>query len=83
MPSNIKLISPNIHRIRLLAEKHGFIVVCDETTGNFVNLDILPYVDIVLSSLTKMFSGASNVTGGRLDFMIPKFTLYEAYVAVL
>ncbi|PVH78483.1 putative cystathionine gamma-synthase [Cadophora sp. DSE1049] len=60
LPSNIKLISPNLERIRTLADKHNIIVVCDETAGNFINVDVLPYVDVVLSSLTKMFSGASD-----------------------
>ncbi|OBS25878.1 hypothetical protein FPOA_06412 [Fusarium poae] len=66
LPSNIKFISPNLERIRSLADTYNFIVACDETAGNFVNVDILPYVDIIMSSLTKMFSGASDVTGGSV-----------------
>ncbi|KAM5343990.1 hypothetical protein ACJ41O_012527 [Fusarium nematophilum] len=66
LPSNIKFISPNLERIRSLADRYGFIVACDETAGNFINLDVLPYVDVILSSLTKMFSGASDVTGGSV-----------------
>jgi cystathionine gamma-synthase len=38
---------------------------CDETIGTFVGVDVLPYVDIVVTSLTKLFSGGSNVMGGR------------------
>lgn len=71
MPSNIRLTCPNIDRIRSLADKYDFIVACDETAGNFVNIDILPQVDILMSSLTKMFSGASNVTGGRPVALYP------------
>ncbi|KAF4971966.1 hypothetical protein FZEAL_9704 [Fusarium zealandicum] len=66
LPSNIKFISPNLQRIRSIADRHNLIVACDETAGNFINLDILPYVDMILSSLTKMFSGASDVTGGSI-----------------
>ncbi|PNP82834.1 hypothetical protein FNYG_04065 [Fusarium nygamai] len=72
LPSNIKLTSPNLERIRSLAKDHGLIVVCDETVGNFVNIDLVPYVDIITTSLTKMFSGAANVTGGR--FVMPSQT---------
>jgi cystathionine gamma-synthase len=36
------------------------------TVAGFVNLDAIPYVDVMISSLTKTFSGTSNVTGGRL-----------------
>jgi cystathionine gamma-synthase len=65
LPSNIKFTSPNLQRIRELADEYDLIIVCDETVGNFVNVDLLPYVDIITTSLTKMFSGAANVTGGR------------------
>ncbi|GIJ92461.1 hypothetical protein Asppvi_011443 [Aspergillus pseudoviridinutans] len=66
LPSNIKLSSPNVFRIQALAERYGFIIVCDDTVAGYVNIDVLPYVDVSVSSLTKTFSGASNVTGGCL-----------------
>ncbi|KAF5356949.1 hypothetical protein D9756_006371 [Leucocoprinus leucothites] len=65
-PSNPLLRSANLPRLRQLADKYNFILVVDETIGNFVNVDVLPYADIVASSLTKVFSGASNVMGGSL-----------------
>lgn len=37
----------------------------DETIGNFVNVEVLPYADVVVSSLTKIFSGDANAMGGR------------------
>lgn len=36
----------------------------DETIAGFVNVEVLPLADIVVSSLTKVFSGDSNVMGG-------------------
>ncbi|KAJ5407527.1 hypothetical protein N7465_008811, partial [Penicillium sp. CMV-2018d] len=66
LPSNIKLSSPNLHRICALANQYGFIVACDDTVAGYVNIDALPYVDVMISSLTKTFSGSSNVTGGSL-----------------
>lgn len=65
LPSNPLLRSANLPRIRSLADKYDFLIVVDETIGNYVNVDVLPYADIVVSSLTKVFSGASNVMGGR------------------
>lgn len=65
IPSNPQLHTPDLHRIRHLANNYSFIVVCDDTLATTVNVDILPYVDIVVSSLTKIFSGACNVMGGR------------------
>lgn len=64
-PGNPMLQSPDLHRIRLLADKYDFALVVDETIGNFINVHVLPFADIVVSSLTKVFSGDSNVMGGR------------------
>lgn len=65
-PSNPLLRSPNLARIRKLADEYDFLVVIDETIGNFLNVEVLPYADIVVSSLTKVFSGESNVMGGSM-----------------
>lgn len=63
-PGNPLLKSPDLKRIRTLADKYEFAVVVDETVGNFLNVNVLPYADVVVSSLTKIFSGDSNVMGG-------------------
>ncbi|KAK4150343.1 pyridoxal phosphate-dependent transferase [Chaetomidium leptoderma] len=64
-PGNVLLASPDLLRIHALATKYNFIVVCDDSVSTAVNTDILPFVDIVVTSLTKMFSGGGNVTAGR------------------
>ncbi|KAK5125124.1 hypothetical protein LTR85_000800 [Meristemomyces frigidus] len=63
-PGNPLLRSPDLKRIRGLADKYNFAVVVDETIGNFLNVHVLPYADVVVSSLTKIFSGDGNVMGG-------------------
>ena len=65
IPSNPLCTTPDLHRIRKLADQYSFVVICDETIGTFVNVDVLPYVDVIVTSLTKIFSGACNVMGGR------------------
>ncbi|KAG6836948.1 hypothetical protein H0H93_000838 [Arthromyces matolae] len=65
-PSNPLLRSANLPRLRALADTYGFLIVIDETIGNFVNVEVLPYADIVVSSLSKVFSGVANVMGGSL-----------------
>ncbi|KAL7272730.1 Cystathionine gamma-synthase [Rhizina undulata] len=75
-PSNPLLKSPNLRRIRSLADKHDFAVVVDETIGNFLNVHVLPYADVVVSSLTKVFSGYSNVMGGSF-VLNPKGRYYK------
>ncbi|KAF7790432.1 hypothetical protein EIP86_001387 [Pleurotus ostreatoroseus] len=65
-PSNPLLRSVNLPHLRALADEYGFLIVVDDTVGNFVNVDVLPFADIVVSSLTKIFSGCANVMGGSL-----------------
>ncbi|KAJ5629102.1 hypothetical protein N7490_011330 [Penicillium lividum] len=64
--SNPQLHSPNLVRIRQLADKYGFTVVVDDTIGTSANLDIFPYADVITTSLTKIFNGACNAMGGSL-----------------
>lgn len=63
-PGNPLLTCPNLKRIRSLADKYDFAVVIDETIGTFANINVLQYADVVVSSLTKIFSGDCNVMGG-------------------
>jgi len=81
-PSNPLLRCPDLPRIRKLADKHGFVVVVDETIGNFINVDVMPYADIVVSSLTKIFSGDSNVMGGSL-ILNPSSPQYQVLKATM
>jgi cystathionine gamma-synthase len=64
-PTNPLLRSPDLVAIRKLAHEYGFFVVVDETIGNFVNVEVLEWADMVVSSLSKVFSGEVNVMGGR------------------
>lgn len=63
-PSNPLLKTPNLARIRQIADKHHFPVIIDETVGNSINTNIYKYADILCCSLTKIFSGDSNVLSG-------------------
>jgi len=67
-PGNPLLTCPNLARIRRLADAYDFAVVVDETIGTFANVNVLQYADIVVSSLTKIFSGDCNVMGGSAIF---------------
>ncbi|PCH39687.1 hypothetical protein WOLCODRAFT_159275 [Wolfiporia cocos MD-104 SS10] len=65
-PSYPLLRSPNLSHLRALADQHNFLLMVDETIGNFANVEVLLYVDIIVSSLRKVFSGDANVVGGSL-----------------
>jgi cystathionine gamma-synthase len=46
---------------RLADHQYDFVVVCDDKVGTSVKCDLLPYDDVIVTSLTKMFSGEYNV----------------------
>lgn len=75
-PSNPLLRTPNLKKVKELSEKYNFAIITDETVGNFLNIDVLQYSDIVVSSLTKVFSGDSNVMAGSL-VLNPQSRYYE------
>ncbi|KAH6917798.1 cystathionine gamma-synthase [Coprinopsis sp. MPI-PUGE-AT-0042] len=81
-PSNPLLRSADLPRLRQLADKYDFLIIIDETVGNLVNVKVLQYADIVVSSLTKVFSGESNVMGGSL-ILNPKGRHYTSLKAQL
>ncbi|KAI9438721.1 PLP-dependent transferase [Lactarius indigo] len=65
-PSNPLLRSADLSRLRALADKYDFLIVIDDSIGNFINVETLPFADMVATSLSKLFSGDSNVMGGSL-----------------
>ena len=64
-PSNPLLRSPPLARLRKLADEYNFLIAIDDTIGTFDNVDVLPLVDLILTSLSKVFSGTANALGGR------------------
>lgn len=75
LPGNPTLVTPDMHRLRRLADEYDFLIICDETVGTFINTDLLPYVDVLVTSLTKIYSGFSDVLAGRYD------SQYMAYLS--
>ncbi|KAG1851947.1 pyridoxal phosphate-dependent transferase [Suillus subluteus] len=67
-PSNPLLRSANISVFCALADKYDFLLVIDESIGNLidVDVDVLQYADIIVSSLSKISSGGANAMGGSL-----------------
>lgn len=65
-PSNPLLKSPPLFKLWALANQYNFILIIDETVGNPVNISCLAHTHMIVSSLTKIFSGDSNVMAGSL-----------------
>ncbi|KAJ3841699.1 pyridoxal phosphate-dependent transferase [Lentinula raphanica] len=81
-PGNPHLRCADLPRLRRLADKYRIPVVIDETVGCHLNISVLQYADVVVSSLTKTFSGFSNVLGGALllnprSMFYPQFKAYQ------
>ena len=56
----------DIVEISKLLRPRGIPLVVDDTVATFANVDLLPYADVVCSSLTKHFSGVGDVMAGSL-----------------
>ncbi|KAH8669427.1 pyridoxal phosphate-dependent transferase [Ilyonectria robusta] len=66
--SNPLLKTVNLEKLRQLADKYGFFIVVDDTIGSVANIDVLDVADIIVTSLTKSFSGYANVMAGSITF---------------
>lgn len=64
LPGNPLLGSASLRRLSELLRPEGIPLVVDETVGTYYNVDPFPYADIMMTSLTKYFSGVSDVMAG-------------------
>lgn len=78
LPSNPLLSTPDLKRIYALGQKYNFPVVVDDTVANSCNVEVAGLCDVVVSSLTKIFSGDSNVMAGSL-VLNPKSAFYDRF----
>lgn len=66
VPTNPLLITPDVSALRALADEFDIVLVIDDTLAACGNLDLLPLADILVTSLTKYFSGSGNVLAGSM-----------------
>ncbi|KIO23692.1 hypothetical protein M407DRAFT_26894 [Tulasnella calospora MUT 4182] len=59
--TNPLLRMPNLVELRKIADEFDFLMVVDDSFGNFVNVDVMEHADIVI---TEILSGMTNVMGG-------------------
>ena len=64
--TNPLLKSLDLQTLRQLADEHGFLLVIDDTLAACINHDVLPFADVVVTSLTKYFSGYGDVLAGSV-----------------
>ncbi|KAL1869126.1 hypothetical protein Daus18300_005662 [Diaporthe australafricana] len=63
-PANPLLVTPDLSRLRELADKYDIILGIDDTIGSWANIDITAMADIVVTSVTKSFNGYADVIAG-------------------
>ncbi|KAI5798320.1 cystathionine gamma-synthase [Pyronema domesticum] len=78
LPTNPLLQTPDLVVLRGLATTYNIPLVVDETIGTFVNVDVLPFADVVVTSLSKAFGGKCNVMGGSV-VLNPTSPFYSAF----
>jgi len=66
IPSNPLLNVIDLPALSSLLRRYGVPLIIDDTVGTAYNIDLLPYADIIVTSLTKFFSGTGDVLGGSL-----------------
>lgn len=66
VPSNPLMQTPDVERLRELADQYGFAVIIDATLGTPHNVDVLRYADAVVESLTKYASGSADLMMGAI-----------------
>ncbi len=68
-PTNPLIQSMDIERIRELATAYGVYLVLDPTVLSPANVDVAPYADIIVNSLTKYAANEGDVIMGAVSVM--------------
>ncbi len=65
-PSNPLLVSPDVAALADLGRRHDVPLIVDETLATYVNVDVRPWADVLVTSLTKYFTGVGDVLAGAV-----------------
>lgn len=65
-PTNPLIHTGDIARLSALCEKHGVVRIFDPSSAGVVNVDVMPYSDLVVASLTKYSGSAGDVMLGAV-----------------
>jgi len=64
VPSNPLIQSPDLPLLRELADRHGARLILDPSVASVWSVDLFPYADILVSSLTKYAAHEGDVIAG-------------------
>lgn len=65
-PSNPLLNTPDMHALSELARVHRVPLIVDDTIATWLNVDLRSVADVIVTSLTKFFTGRGDVMGGAV-----------------
>lgn len=65
-PANPILVTPDLVRLRALADKYDVLLAIDDTIASFANVEVLHMTDLLVTSLTKSFNGYADVIAGSV-----------------
>jgi cystathionine gamma-synthase len=66
VPSNPLVQTADLEGLSALARRNGALIVLDPSVSSSANVDVLPYADVVVSSLTKYFANEGDLTAGLI-----------------
>lgn len=69
VPGNPLLRTVDLERLSGVLRAHGVPLVVDNTLGTWADIDVQPFADVVVTSLTKYFSGRCDAMGGSVALM--------------
>lgn len=65
-PTNPLITCVDLERLSKICRANDVALVIDDTLSTWANADLTPYADVIVSSLTKFFSGVGDVLAGSL-----------------
>lgn len=66
LPNNPLLASPDLDLLRELARAEGALTVLDPSSSGLVNVDLLPWADLLVTSLTKYSGHRGDLMAGLI-----------------
>ena len=66
LPTNPLVQTPDVERLQKLSRDHEVALILDPTVSSVVNVDTLPFADILVTSLTKYISHEGDVMMGAI-----------------
>jgi len=66
VPTNPLIQTPDLAAIRDLCREHGALLLLDPTVASPLNIDVLPYADVLINSLTKYTGSDGDVIMGSV-----------------